>query len=237
MAYAVGAGILKRMAQYKTEPATAEDYRPRPEAWTYSEAFGKDGRRYVYLRETNQVLVFDADSAIVAGSGPDPALTIPAPTVIDTVRGNVAGTFAAQPLGVVLHSTRSGQDYNEAEEFSATVRYVRNGAAGLGWNVSIGPNVIATHIQPRQWGWHARSASSRWLAAEFAQSKLGGPISDEQVQAFCWWFRLVARAVWPDLPRTFPNHSDLAEGKADGKSDPEPAGQHSLRDRILAMLA
>lgn len=62
--YVVGPGILKRMEQYGTTPATDEDYRPSSSNWTYSEAFGINGQRFVYLRATKEVLVFDLDSRI-----------------------------------------------------------------------------------------------------------------------------------------------------------------------------
>ncbi len=141
------------------------------------------------------------------------------------------------PVGVILHGTRSGQDYSIEQEYRATLNYVRSGASGLGWTCTIGENAIALHMTPRYWGWNARSASQRHLAVEFAQAKLGDEITDKQVSNFCWWFLNVARETWPNLPMAFPNHSDLPEGVQDGKSDVEPRGEHSVRDRILAALA
>ena len=54
MAYAVGPGILAKMAEQNDEPASDEWY-PRPE-WAL--AFGKSGNQYVYLKETNVTSVF-----------------------------------------------------------------------------------------------------------------------------------------------------------------------------------
>ena len=152
------------------------------------------------------------------------------------MQGNIAGTFGRTPLGVILHGTRSGQPYSVEREYQATLNYVRGGAGGLGWSITVGDNAICTHMTPGDWGWNARAASSKYLAAEFAQAHLGDPITDGQINAFCWWFLNVARAQWPDLAQLFPNHSDLAQGVADGKSDVEPNGHHSVRDRILERL-
>lgn len=99
----VGPGILRRMQQYSTTPATPEDYRPSPTNWSYSEAFGKDGRRYVFLKATGAVLVFDWDSSIVAGGGPDPAppdppiKQVPSPNFWPTREGH-------DPIAIVLHT-------------------------------------------------------------------------------------------------------------------------------------
>lgn len=229
----VGPSIAKRMAQYRDSPATSSRYYPPGDGWEYAEAYDRSGRHYVHLRASGLVVVTDPTSWIQAGGGPDPAA---APKIIDNVPGVKAGDFSGTPLGVILHSTRSGQAFGIQQEFDATVNFVRNGADGLGWNLTVGDLVIATHLEPRAWGWNAREHSNKYLAAEFAQARHGGLISDGQVSAFCWWFMHVARAAWPNLPAEFPNHSDLPAGIRDGKSDPEPRGQHSLRDRILVML-
>ena len=158
------------------------------------------------------------------------------PPIQDSLPGNIAGQFTGTPSGVILHGTRSGQPYDIKHEYHATLNYVRSGAGGLGWNITVGQGKYCDHIAPESWGWNARGASSRYLAAEFAQAHLGDEISNEQISAFCWWFVNVARVAWPSLPKVFPNHSDLPEGVSDGKSDVEPRGQHSVRDRILAGL-
>lgn len=168
--------------------------------------------------------------------GPSGSTEIPTPQIV-AVAGNVAGRYATTPVGVILHGTRSGQPYTTDQEYQATIRFVRSGAGGLGWSFTCGNGVIAVHMTPQQWGWNARSASSKHLACEFAQANLGDPITDAQIDAFCWWFLNVARAAWPNLPKAFPYHSELPQGIADGKTDVEPRGQHSVRDRILARLA
>ena len=128
MSYLVGAGILKRMRQMGTEPGSDEIYFKNLTGDTaWSEAMGLDGKAYRFIPATNQVLAFDPTSWVIAGAGPDPSPTIPAPVVIDSVPGNAIDRFAAMPLGVVLHSTRSGQNYNERQEFDATVKAIHGG--------------------------------------------------------------------------------------------------------------
>lgn len=150
--------------------------------------------------------------------------------------GNVAGTFADAPLGLILHGSRSGQPYSINREYAATVNYVASGAAGLGWNATVGDGVVALHMAVTEWGWNARGASSRWAAVELAQANLGDPISALQIEG--------AAAMWVKLrdhygkafPLRFVNHSDLLEGRQDGKTDVEMAGQHSVIDRVTARL-
>lgn len=171
----------------------------------------------------------------------DPSIEDPvaAEPTIENVPGEVAGRFTATPQGVILHGSRSGQNYDTAREYQATVNYVRAGAGGLGWHITCADNLIAVHMTPAEWGWSARGASQRLLACEFAQATADRPISDAQVAAFAWWFLNVARATWPNLPAYFPMHSELPEGIADGKSDVFPRGDgraDELRARILALL-
>lgn len=158
---------------------------------------------------------------------------------IHQVGGAVSGSFPQTPLGVILHGSRSGHPKSIDQEWrDTTFNWVPGGAmaAGLGWNITVGNNVLGVHMTPRQWGYNAREHSDEWLAAEFAQGQLGGHISDEQIEAFCWWFVNVARVEWPNLPAVFPNHSELAAGIRDGKTDVELRGQSTTRDRILARL-
>ena len=160
---------------------------------------------------------------------------LPEPSITH-VAGRIAGSFTIPPMGVILHGSRSGQPYTVEQEYMATVNHVRNGANGLGWNITVGNGVVCEHMTPRYWGWNARGASNRHLAVEFAQANLGDLITDAQIDAFCWYFTNVMKVAWPGMPRAFPYHSELPEGVADGKTDPEPRGEHSVRDRILARL-
>lgn len=139
-------------------------------------------------------------------------------------------------MGVILHSTRSGQPYTVEQEYRATLNYVNNGAGGLGWNITVGGGRVCEHFSPRYWGWNARGASNRHLAVEFAEANLGDGVTDQDIDSFCWYWINVWKVAWPGLPPAFPYHSELPEGIADGKTDPEPRGQTSVRDRIMARL-
>lgn len=151
--------------------------------------------------------------------------------------GVIAGTFASTPLGVILHGSRSGiPNRPTLAEYLGTASFAVGNSAGLGWNITCGTDRLAIHYPATRWGWNARQHSSQYLACEFAQANLGDHITDGQVKAFVWWFRNKARATWPRLRAEFPNHSDLPAGIADGKSDCEPRGVHTVRDRVLAEL-
>ncbi len=157
-------------------------------------------------------------------------------------RESVAGKFAACPLGVILHGSRSGRRWSLAEEYASTVRYAASGAGGLGWNATVGDRAVCQHVPLDSWGWNARAASPRYLAVEFAQPTASYAVTDGQVEAFARWFRL-AREAWPRLPAHFLTHAEMeamgATGARDGKTDVFPVGDpraDELRRLLLAAL-
>lgn len=167
-------------------------------------------------------------------------MPVGAPTILDRPSPYIAGVFTACPKGFLLHSSRSGLAHSEYDEFLSTAAYCQNNPDGLSWHASIGPGVIAIHMRPQVWGWNARSpASSEWIAVEFSQGRLGDPIGDEQVDAFCAYAVGRVKTVWPAIPLVFINHSELAEGIADGKSDAYPIGPQAdaFKARVAARLA
>lgn len=165
------------------------------------------------------------------------------PTVrAEFAQGRVAGTFAVQPRGVILHGSRSGKRQDALKEYSGTVNWAVGNPAGLGWHATIGPGVYGAHMTARQWGWNAREHSRDFLAVEFAQPTIDDPITDAMVAAFVEWWRIEVAPVWPALtPRVLllPMHSELPAGKRDGKTDAFRAGSaeaDDLRRRIYAAL-
>jgi hypothetical protein len=158
---------------------------------------------------------------------------------IDHDEGTIGGRYTSQPVGVILHGSRSGVAGRSVEaEYHGTRGYAASGIE-LGWTCTVGNDAVSLHMTPAHWGWNARGASSRYLAVEFAQPTVAYTITDAQVRAFCWWLQYIALAQWPDLPFHFPMHSELPEGKADGKSDtylPSDPRADDLRQRIAACL-
>lgn len=135
----------------------------------------------------------------------------------------------------MLHGTRSGQPYDPDREFNGTLNYVRNGADGKGWNVTIGPGIYSQHMAPNQWGWHVGSNSSRFIGIEFAQGQLDSIITESQIQTAAWWLLNVAKKQWPNLNLSasgFVNHSDIDAGN----TDVELRGVYTVRDRLLEYL-
>lgn len=151
--------------------------------------------------------------------------------------------FTDRPRGVILHGTRSGLAQDVHAEFRSTVSYVQNGAAGLGWNATIGDDELCIHFEADRWGWNARAASKNYLAVEFAQARLTDMVTDGQVRAFCYWFQHFALKSWPTLAVNFPTHAEIEArgetGVKDGKSDVFPVGDFrisALRFRIVERL-
>lgn len=161
-------------------------------------------------------------------------------TVIQAPSPSVAGMFTACPLGFLLHGSRSGLDRSELAEFEGTVRYAQGGAGGLGWHVTVMSGKVAIHMRPYAYGWNAYEASKLYIACEFSQPRLGDPIPDAAIDAFCWYIVEHVLPVWPAIPLNLVHHASLPEGKRDGKTDAFPDGdprQAEMNERVLARLA
>lgn len=161
---------------------------------------------------------------------------------VERIPGTVAGAFASQPQGVILHGSRSGSSNDAMREYQGTARYAGSGIE-LGWNATVGPGIYAVHMPGTHWGWNARAASQKFLAVEFAQATIDQPIDDSMVDAFVQWLQLEALPVWPGLPMHFPSHAEVEAagltGARDGKTDCWPGGDprlDDLRARIGARL-
>jgi hypothetical protein len=157
--------------------------------------------------------------------------------------GVAADVFAGTPRGVILHGSRSGHPQSTHAEYVGTANYAVDEPNGLGWNATIGDDEVAIHILSDEWGWNARTASSHYLAVEFAQPTVNDPISDAQVRAFCWWW-IETKKMWPSLSKYMPTHAELDGtieygGYTDGKTDVFPktdARATELRQRIISRL-
>lgn len=153
-----------------------------------------------------------------------------------------AGRFDGVPKGVILHGSRSGVAGNPRDkEYAGTARYEQTNPNDLGWHATIGDGVVAAHLSPLEWGWHALRASKVYLGVEFAQPTVNDAITDSQVDAFVDWFKTRVQPAWPTLPLRFISHAeaDKEQGVAQGKSDVHPLGSpemDQLRARIMDRL-
>lgn len=151
---------------------------------------------------------------------PSPALPKYKPVVL-AVQGNVEGRFVREPKGILWHATRSTSTiYNEVQEFYGTVQHVRNGAGGLGWHATVGPDLLAVHMLAAEWAFSAREHSDDYIAIEVAQRQLDVPIQVSSIKAAAHFVKVYVLPVWPNLDVVNQvHHSQLAAGIRDGKTD------------------
>lgn len=148
--------------------------------------------------------------------------------VLQKRTGNIAGTFTQQPLGFILHGSRSGKVGNPKNtEALGCANWCINNPDGLGWHASIGEDLYYVHMNANQWGWNARGASDNYVAVEFAQGVVQEPITDGQVRAFVHFVQHQILPTYPNIPITFVTHADIDGtavygGQRDGKTDVFP---------------
>jgi hypothetical protein len=163
-----------------------------------------------------------------------------APTITYIRAYRPVGKFAQTPLGVICHGSRSGQPYTRAVEYRGTCNWAANPTNPYAWNHTIGDDTACQHLTASEHGLNAGTlASTLWLAVEFAQAGRTTPISDAQVNTFCWLFENKYRVRWPDLPAIFIPHGSTPQGRADGKDDcfpPNSPAWADLERRIFARL-
>lgn len=147
-------------------------------------------------------------------------------------------------MGILWHSSRSSVRRSTLQEFNGTRGYAAAGAAGLGWHLTVGDNMISVHLPLDMWAYHAREVSYTRVGIELAQSMPDQAISDAQLDAAFWWIRNELVPFWGARgyqfdPGNYEFHSTSAPGIRDGKSDPFPRGSASLAEldaRIRARL-
>lgn len=165
------------------------------------------------------------------------------PKVVRVPIGNENYPFLKTPLGFLLHGTRSGVTQSAEAEWNGTVGYASRGTNGIdAWNYTTGPGLVAVHLTPDRWGWHARGCSRYYVSIESAQGTAAQGIDDETVKAICWCVQ-DGRKIHPGVPLNFPTHGEVdgtpQYGYHDGKSDVFPRGDvrsDELRGRIMSRL-
>jgi hypothetical protein len=163
-----------------------------------------------------------------------------------------AGLLRA-PVGLLFHSTRSGQPYNTDQEYRSTCSWAMNNVQTnpitkerwhLGWHATIGDLCYAPHIPLTHYGWNAGSESSIRVAYEFAQANIDLPISDEQLIAAVHHTIHVIKPSYPALfyqllshaPSLIVEHWQIPQGQQQGKSDVDPRHPNSLENRYWTLL-
>lgn len=87
-----------------------------------------------------------------------------------------------------------------------------------------------------QWAYNAREHSDDYGAVEIAQAALGGAVTERQIEGIAKVWVMFRDHYGASFPLYFVNHSELPAGIRDGKTDVEPRGQHSVKDRVIARL-
>lgn len=151
------------------------------------------------------------------------------------------------PAGGILHGSRSTVPRSAHAEFVSTDDYAQSPSNVLSWSVTIGEDELSEHMPIDRWGWNAFQASTRFVAAEFAQPGAGGqyePITAGMVRAYSWWWVHRVLARWPGIPPFLPTHSEvehlgLIGHSPSGKTDVFPwrdPRADELRMRLAAEL-
>jgi hypothetical protein len=185
----------------------------------------------VRLRYQN-MLTLAAQQLGVSEPQPEPP---PAPT--ETVYESYpdpepAGVFPVTPLGVIFHGSRSGKAGNPLDaEYRGTASYEVNNPFGLGWNATVGPGVVAIHMDARHWGWNARAASGQYIGVEIAQPTVNDPLPASMATALADYIFDHVWPVWGELWH-FPSHAEIEDwgetGHQDGKTDLYPTGDERM---------
>lgn len=199
-------------------------------------------------RPNYQRALVEADRILAEmAPAPIPPTPEPIPPSGETTYEHFTDTEPAGTLntcqGVILHGSRSGvQGRDLMVEWRGTAGYEVNNPLGLGWNATIGPGVVALHLDVRHWGWNARNASDTYVAVEIAQPTVNDPLPNAVPRAVADY---IFDHVWPAWGETwhFPSHAELEDwgetGANDGKTDLYPTGDprmEAFREQVYARL-
>ena len=131
---------------------------------------------------------------------------------------------------IFIHSTRSGKDWPQEQEYKVTVNYFMN-PAGNSSHMVIGPNMgqCTRMVHDNDISYHAQENNKWSLSIELAQSTLTTPFTNDQLEMaaivcakWCRKYGIAPIRVTNQSMRGIIGHEDSAQGKRDGKSDPGP---------------
>ena len=147
-------------------------------------------------------------------------MTLPAPAQIVATTPFHGGKRGVTN-GVVLHSTR-GRSATVEEEFAATLGWFSDPISKVCSHVVIAfDGTIAGVVDPDLVAWHAGSpANETMLGVELVQPYRGDSISAAQYRSLAWWLgQMSSRFGFPLDAAHLPEHRQIPEGIAEGKSD------------------
>jgi N-acetyl-anhydromuramyl-L-alanine amidase AmpD len=137
--------------------------------------------------------------------------------------------------GIVLHSTRGptkpapGEALESvlAREYALAVRYMLDPAHKVSPHFCVGPAKVARMVPDDLIAWHAREHNQTHLGIEVAQPAYCPPFVDWQYEAvaeicarWCRKYGLPPHRVTDVCQPGIIAHSDTAQGRRDGKTDP-----------------
>ena len=135
-----------------------------------------------------------------------------------------------QTIGIVLHSTRSGQVIPLETEYRNAVAWMqRANERDSCAHFCVGPSKVARMISDHLIGWHAREHNQTHLGIEIAQAYVGQTFAESQFDytavicaMWCKKYGIPRVRVLDSAERGIIGHEDTVQGRRDGKTDPGP---------------
>jgi hypothetical protein len=131
--------------------------------------------------------------------------------------------------------------YDAVTEFWTTARFTKTRTDELGYQATIGPDMVSMGVPWGEWAWHARGCSPHYVGFELSQAVESHPVDDATVRALVWAIqqdRLYrAQRKLPLVPLVFKTHAEVDGtpeygGKYDGKSDVFSRGSRAWDDLL-----
>ncbi len=146
------------------------------------------------------------------------------------IAGNNSGPFLRTPRIVVVHATRSGQDWTDAEELGATLNwFVNPEGASSHWVLSELERVRV--VSDALIAWHSAYLNGRSWGIELTQPTIDRPFTDGHYANAALigrnYVKLGVAPVWLDYwdggdGSGFVAHEDTIQGRQAGKTDVGP---------------
>lgn len=146
------------------------------------------------------------------------------------------GWFDGPPVGIAIHSTRSGVANRETivghdREMLSTTNWFKSEDSRASANIVVSPRETVQTVPDHRYAWHAKEHSWKTLSIEVTQALATQPYYDEQYEraaavchVWCHNFSIPKEYlyVYIDGMKGITGHENLPQGVRDGKSDPGP---------------